>query len=99
MSGSADSDSSGAQFQGFDRLPSKRKLEDYDSLAGEDAGFRRTSVSKGKSVVEPSSAVHGESSGGCSNMQVQFFVRMISGGKTLVLQANLKDTVELVHQK
>ncbi|KAK9706327.1 hypothetical protein RND81_07G116800 [Saponaria officinalis] len=39
-----------------------------------------------------------QSSGG-GNSRLQFFVRMISGGKTLVLRGHLGDTVEVVHKK
>ncbi|KNA08264.1 hypothetical protein SOVF_164200 [Spinacia oleracea] len=100
----------------FDRLPSKRKLEDYDSPFSR---IRKNSNSnsscKGKSVIDDheleSSSIgdgdnhilQGESSTvKCDLMespQLQFFVRLFSGGKTLVLRANLDDTVEMVHQK
>lgn len=96
----------------FDNLPLKRKLEDFDSIS---TRIRKNSSSncKGKSVIDhefesptfENSGNHflrGESSN--SNYEstifpLQFFVRMISGGKTLVLRANLDDTVEMVHQK
>lgn len=103
----------------FDRLPSKRKLDDYDHFSVDCNGgddfprFRKNSGSscsnsnsKGKSILDPQSSslrnlnlLLGESSSSRPRLQLQFFVRMISGGKTLVLQANLNDTVEMVHQK
>ncbi|GMH05251.1 hypothetical protein Nepgr_007091 [Nepenthes gracilis] len=50
------------------------------------------------SLHDPKTFIRGESSCLKSGLQLQFFVRMISGGNTLVLRANLDDTVEMVHK-
>ncbi|CAO2823592.1 unnamed protein product [Amaranthus hypochondriacus] len=77
-------------------LPSKRKLEDYDHSTGLNCN--------GKSVIDSDFGLLslrdrflflGES----SQPRLQFFVRMISGSKNLVLRANANDTVESVFEK
>ncbi|KAE8686367.1 putative F-box family protein [Hibiscus syriacus] len=59
-------------------------------------------ASSSASVVDsrPSSSsdVASSSSTACSSSRLQFFVRMISEGKTIVVQANSEDTVESLHQ-
>ncbi|KAE8728856.1 E3 ubiquitin-protein ligase UPL5 [Hibiscus syriacus] len=61
------------------------------------------SSSSAASVVDsrPSSSsdVASSSSAVCSSSRLQFFVRMISEGKTIVVQANLEDTVKSLHQR
>ncbi|XVE87679.1 hypothetical protein DITRI_Ditri19aG0007000 [Diplodiscus trichospermus] len=46
----------------------------------------------------PSSSDASSSSATRSSSRLQFFIRMISGGKTLVFQANSEDTVKSLHE-
>ncbi|GMI72686.1 ubiquitin protein ligase 5 [Hibiscus trionum] len=61
------------------------------------------SSSAADSVVDSrpcsSSGVASSSSAASSSSRLQFFVRMISGGKTIVVQANSEDTVKSLHER
>ncbi|XP_021719787.1 E3 ubiquitin-protein ligase UPL5-like [Chenopodium quinoa] len=96
-----------------DRPPLKRKLEDYDSPVSQFCKNSNTNC-KEKAVTHDDHLEYGlpkgnnfffrgESNGiNCDLMgshQLQFFVKLISGGNSLILRANLDDTVELVHEK
>ncbi|GAB2301033.1 hypothetical protein Dimus_035069 [Dionaea muscipula] len=110
---------------GLQRLPSKRKLDDFSPTdEGDDAADGSITIRMRKldSPPNPKGSICGSSSSrsghhhsavaGAETMlhpsvtavvkssksQLQFFVRMFSGGKTLVLRAKLKDTVEVVHE-
>uniref|UniRef100_A0A803M1M2 HECT-type E3 ubiquitin transferase n=1 Tax=Chenopodium quinoa TaxID=63459 RepID=A0A803M1M2_CHEQI len=98
-----------------DRPPLKRKLEDYDSPVSQFCKNSNSNTNcKEKSVIHDDHLEYelpkgndfcfrGESSGiSCDLMgshQLQFFVRLISGGNSLILRANLDDTVERLHEK
>ncbi|XP_012445467.1 E3 ubiquitin-protein ligase UPL5 isoform X2 [Gossypium raimondii] len=47
----------------------------------------------------PSSSDASSSSASCSSTRLQFFVRMFSGGKTMVVTANSEDTVKSLHER
>lgn len=78
-------DTSAAHYHHLDRLPSKSKLDDNDYIDRDDTPMTVGNLLRGESP-------------GQSDGDLQFFVRMFSG-KTLVLQANLTDTVEMLHKK
>ncbi|KAE8724389.1 E3 ubiquitin-protein ligase UPL5 [Hibiscus syriacus] len=58
-----------------------------------------SSASVVDSLPSSSSDVASSSSAACSSSRLQFFVRMISEGKTIVVQANPEDTVKSLHQR
>ncbi|CAO2842440.1 unnamed protein product [Amaranthus hypochondriacus] len=92
----------------LDRFSSKRKLEAYDSSVSR---IRKNSSNCwGKSVVDADVSPliedgflarcdTSQSNWDLTGWQLQFFVKLISGGKTLVLRGNWDDTVELVLEK
>eukprot|EP00262_Sarcandra_glabra_P007389 TRINITY_DN20151_c0_g1_i1.p1 TRINITY_DN20151_c0_g1~~TRINITY_DN20151_c0_g1_i1.p1 ORF type:complete len:878 (-),score=86.91 TRINITY_DN20151_c0_g1_i1:586-3219(-) len=96
----------------LDRISSKRKLDDYGPSDDDLSSFPPVRMKKddpipavdsyngtkdtdfGTRVSVPRS-VHCTS----SNPTLHFFVRMISGGNTVVIHANRDDTVESVHEQ
>ncbi|XP_068668306.1 E3 ubiquitin-protein ligase UPL5-like isoform X1 [Aristolochia californica] len=99
----------------LDRIPSKRKFEDYapgeddddshlvpvrmrkdspDSVAAVSSqGYSDTSAQSCKNSAS------GPTSSSNSIPDLHFFVRMISGGNTVVVHANSDDSIESVHEQ
>jgi hypothetical protein len=70
-------------------LSSKRKLDDYGDDENDDVFSEFVSVRMRKDEPNPTQ----------SSSRLQFFIRMISEGKTMVIQANTHDTVRSVHDR
>ncbi|XAR65735.1 Ubiquitin--protein ligase [Bertholletia excelsa] len=100
----------------LDRLPSKRKLDDYVLADGDDdlasdlvvVRMRKDETDAVNSAVanQITSPSHIEPrvcdaylQASSSLSRLQFFVRMMSEGNTLVIQANSEDTVQSIHER
>ncbi|KAG4401421.1 hypothetical protein GLYMA_07G265600v4 [Glycine max] len=89
------------------RHPSKRKFDDEDDEDFSDLVCVRMRKDEAKAVNSWSASSSSSSSdaGGCSSLQqqqrshIQFFVRMMSAGNTIVMQAFPEDTVKSIHER